>query len=723
MQGCNANFRYLNRDGVWPDFERRGLELRPDGSLGPYRLPLFSGDPDATVSTAFESPAGIAVDRDGSVFYSDPPNHRVIRIDGCFGQSAATPCLRPGDDTAYGLDTPRGLLIPPDRRALYVADSGNHRVQIFDLDNLALRGALGVAAISADPQPSSRRGRFDTPTALAADPRGNVYVVDSGNRRVEKFDPFGEIDAAFWDRIQAAGALEEAVDIAVGGPAEAVRVYVLDRSKKSVLAFDDQGNPEPLEIPIEIASPLGIAVVGDSLYVGDNSRRRLLCFRLQPHRAVLAGEAVGFDGTVTAAAPDGRGSLLVHAGGSHAPVALQLDAGFGSNGLAWGGPFSLDCPELRWRHVHASADVPERGGHLQFFWRTADDDTPPLVQPEGDDPFPASQWREVVPDLTDFFVGADSTRRFWIGMRFTSDGEAAASLSQLRAELDQDSYLRDLPAVYQQEAPCGDFLDRFLALFESFFQETERDIRAVPALFDPDAAPERALDWLASWLALELDDSWPEEVRRDAIEKAFERYGRAGTPSALRETIEREAGVRAVIDEPIVHAGWWALPGKRACGGSGQEPEWTQAGDSVLGWTTRLASSEAQGAVLGTSATLDGSHLISTDEYAAPLFEELAHQFRVLVYPADVYCADKLELVRAIIDREKPAHTAYVLCVAQPRFRIGFQARLGIDTIVAARPSASRLGETGAAGGALALGGTPHGRLGESSRVGVSTRL
>jgi hypothetical protein len=54
--------------------------------------------------------------------------------------------------------------------------------------------------------------------------------------------------------------------------------------------------------------------------------------------------------------------------------------------------------------------------------------------------------------------------------------------------------------------------------------------------------------------------------------------------------------------------------------------------------------------------------------------------------------------------------------------RIGFQALLGIDTVVAGPAEPSRLGDPPPSGG-LVLGGDPPGRMGVGSRVGQTTRL
>jgi hypothetical protein len=92
----------------------------------------------------------------------------------------------------------------------------------------------------------------------------------------------------------------------------------------------------------------------------------------------------------------------------------------------------------------------------------------------------------------------------------------------------------------------------------------------------------------------------------------------------------------------------------------------------------------------------------------------------VLVYAADVRCAATLAAVRAVIEREKPAHTMSHLCVIEAgALQVGFQSRLGIDTVLGGelRPTAA-----GVAAGPIVLAGQPAGRLGDA-RVGSTTWL
>jgi hypothetical protein len=233
-------------------------------------------------------------------------------------------------------------------------------------------------------------------------------------------------------------------------------------------------------------------------------------------------------------------------------------------------------------------------------------------------------------------------------------------------------------------------------------------ITGLPRLFDAEAAPARWLGWLAGWLGAEAPEGWDEDRRRELIATAFARAGRRGTAAGVREALRADAGLNAVVEEPIVQTSWWALPDDDA--------EDAEAALSVLGRGTVLAAAEPSGAVLGSSAVLDGSVLAPRERYAEALFSDVAHQFSVRLYRGPAYSEDAVAAARAVIDAERPAHTSYHLCVVEARMRVGVQARVGVDAIVAEPgdhppPDAAREG-------GLLLGGEPAGRLGRTTHLG-----
>jgi phage tail-like protein len=315
-----------------------------------------------------------------------------------------------------------------------------------------------------------------------------------------------------------------------------------------------------------------------------------------------------------------------------------------------------------------------------------------------------------------------------VGVSFFTNGLASPALSQLRVEFDYPTYDRYLPAIYRNDAGCTEFLRRLLSLYASFNEEIEGKIAAIPALFDPKASPTNFLAWLAGCLGLDLDNNWDEQKQRRIIAQFFALSGRRGTAAGLRESLRLFAGVDAHIDEPILHAAWWSLPSASGsccstCAAQAGSGSWQSTGDSILGWTTMLAPAQPQGAVVGASADLDQSHLIADDNFGAPLFTDVAYRFTVSVYRGQIMCANSLARVQGVLDAEKPAHTLYELCIIEPRFRVGFQARVGVDTVVAGPARSLALGSHQMLAEESVLAGAPVSRLGVESRVGVNARL
>lgn len=700
-----TNFRYLNADGLWPGFRLNGVERRHDGSLTLATLPRLSGGSSAIAQlTEPSAPAGVAVAPDGTVYFSDPQRHRVVLIDGCDGSLRALPCLGVERDPAAVPTVPRGLHICATRRALVVADSANHDLRLFSLDSLQLVdvfGGLGTAP-----------GRFDSPTALAGDSKGNIYVVDAGNRRVQKLDLWGNAVSTFWDRIASRCAAFRPVDVAVSEDENGVRVFVVDADNERIRVFDGDGNPLPSVGIRGIERALGICVAADAIYLGDNQRRRLLRLSASGQRI---GESVGYDGPVAAIATDRTGGLWVHPGDG-VPPRLEQHGAHVESGVLWGGPFSVASAKVAWHRLSTLGNALPSGAHFRFFVHATDSDSaPPVPAVSTPAAFDAS-WKALAPDVDDVLLGMEA-RYLWIGAQLSGDGSASPLIEQLRVSFDQETYTQHLPAIYQNASltptrPAdARSLERFLALFESFFADVEDEVVAVERLFDAEGAPPEWLDWLAGWLAVDLEEDWPEAKKRSVLAAAFASYGWRGTARGLRQAVRVYAGVDAHVEEPLLQTAWWSLP--PAAGEMGLGPE-----ESILGFTTRLVSAEPQGAVLDTSAVLDGSHLISHEQYGAPLFEEVAHQFSVEVYEVQVD-AEVLDRVRRVVEHEKPAHTTYHLCVIRPRMRIGVQARLGVDSVVGKREATpSRLGEDGA----LVLGGRPPGRLGHA-HLGTTANL
>jgi phage tail-like protein len=132
------------------------------------------------------------------------------------------------------------------------------------------------------------------------------------------------------------------------------------------------------------------------------------------------------------------------------------------------------------------------------------------------------------------------------------------------------------------------------------------------------------------------------------------------------------------------------------------------------------ASSLIGQAVVGQSGPLAGS------DFGAPLFNDTAHLFTVSLPAARLPGSAKRRKLKDVIEQEKPAHTDFHLCFVDAQMRVGFQARIGVDCIIAGPPPPMNL--TGVVLGLDSYLGTEEsdgqgGRVGKYSRIGQDTIL
>jgi sugar lactone lactonase YvrE len=196
----------------------------------------------------------------------------VLPADAVLGQSGA------GEGQ---LTLPRSLARAPDG-TLYVADTGNHRIQHLAADGTVLDTWGSFANLDQGEAPG---GTLNEPWGIAVAPDGTVYVADTWNNRVQHFSADGrflgmwgtfgqaETPTTFW------GPRDVAVD-ASG------RVYVADTGNKRVGVFDEAGNslgeigePGGGPLPGQLDEPVGVALGADGLvYVADTWNSRIQVF-------------------------------------------------------------------------------------------------------------------------------------------------------------------------------------------------------------------------------------------------------------------------------------------------------------------------------------------------------------------------------------------------------------------------------------------------------------
>jgi len=235
------------------------------------------------------------------------------------------------------------------------------------------------------------------------------------------------------------------------------------------------------------------------------------------------------------------------------------------------------------------------------------------------------------------------------------------------------SYLQHLPEIFRAR-PAPDvepFLGRFLKIFEALLSGRDdaappgeskvvglEDILArFPDNLDPALTPvvpspagvrldSPLLSYLASWVALVLDQNWDLAKRRQWVKRIVSLYQRRGTRAALDEYLAMFVGDQAKVDEP--------------------------PGGFILGKVNNVKQSSTVG--------------VDTFIAGAP-----AYYFRVRINygfgsdPFDIATWRNIRQgTRAIIDLEKPAHTYYTLDARTPGIIVARKghATVGRETLI-----------------------------------------
>ena len=110
-------------------------------------------------------------------------------------------------------------------------------------------------------------------------------------------------------------------------------------------------------------------------------------------------------------------------------------------------------------------------------------------------------------------------------------------------------YLRFLPELYSYD----DFVNRFLMMFESFWKPINQQISLGENYYDPYLTPDVFLNWLGTWVGMEVDETFPRDRVRDLIKNAIPFYHSRGTAESLRFFLEMYSGGKVEIKERKAH--------------------------------------------------------------------------------------------------------------------------------------------------------------------------
>jgi phage tail-like protein len=143
-------------------------------------------------------------------------------------------------------------------------------------------------------------------------------------------------------------------------------------------------------------------------------------------------------------------------------------------------------------------------------------------------------------------------------------GEARPRLRNLTICFPKETWLRFLPGVYQKDKESRDFLERYLGIFQSVYEELEDAIRRDASWMDPEAAEPEFLRWLAQWLDMGNIPMWTPKKLKKLVKNAMRLFDLRGTRRGLLELVELYTGEKPLIVEEWQTREMKALPEKKA---------------------------------------------------------------------------------------------------------------------------------------------------------------
>ncbi len=672
------SFWLLNRQLGWRLSDQAGnaageaavirLGAAPDG-------PLALNSPDGSLG-GLVLPHGMAIDDIGIVYLLgtsqpwlkrfDPVTRQFVRVSGLGGDG--------GDARRFQL--PAEIAIAGSR--LYIADRTNRRVAELELGDLALRhvwqrpwdpsdvAARGTCAYILDSSQGRvyrhsagedrlrlvipRRDPLKNWTRIALGRDGRIYLLDSTSRHLDIFDAAGNPAGSASDNSAVSGdfdpppirldsrqrfclpeSLARLCDRRAPAQPPEIEQPLSGCSAKSGLVFYRDGEPATVE-PAEAPGPAPYQT-SEAWYSEPLDSR---IYRCQWHRIELEFDALP---------PGTRAIVSTFANAQNPPAADVTDP---TNDYLWETRYTIAGP--------------------------------PLKKPG------ASTARNA-----ELLVQSHEGQYLWLRLQLAGDGFSSPAVSAVRIHFPRESYLRFLPAVYQADDESRWFLERLLSIVQTRWDQLESLIEDIAAYFDPKAVPPKAfLAYLARWLALPLEGTWTEEQKRRLLVAAPVFYRRRGTIESLkaylRTYLQNLSGATdaqmQLVDYPQLlesfrERRYFMLSSGNSAAVGGAAPLWGP------GVTERCQ--------LDVFSAVGEVRMVSTGDPEHDVFQRFAHRFRVFLPAAWVRSAEDERKIRRALDTEKPAHTEYDLCLVEPRFRVGVQSTVGIDTVIGARPVA-RLG-------------------------------
>nr|WP_229223491.1 gluconolaconase [Duganella sp. sic0402] len=224
--------------------------------------------------TRFADPFGVVLDQQGNLYVSDGGDNNIIRKIDMNGISSTlaggTEGYAEGAGTAAAFNTPSGMAVDAAGN-LYVADTGNNAIRKVTPQGVV--STLAGDGLAGDKDGKGAAAQFNGPVGVAVDGAGVVYVADTYNDRIRRIAPDGTVTtiaggkrAGMADGAAAQALFDTPSGIAVSAGGE---LFVADTANHAIRKLGKDGNVSTIAVARDddrdslLRSPVGIALTGD----------------------------------------------------------------------------------------------------------------------------------------------------------------------------------------------------------------------------------------------------------------------------------------------------------------------------------------------------------------------------------------------------------------------------------------------------------------------------
>lgn len=282
-------------------------------------------------------------------------------------------------------------------------------------------------------------------------------------------------------------------------------------------------------------------------------------------------------------------------------------------------------------------------------------------------------WSEPLRDPEDALLLHAKGRYLWLYIELVGSERHAPVIRTLEVHFPRQSFLEYLPSIYQRDESTKDFLERYLSLFQSALDQTDRRIAEAARTFDTDSASGPSLSWLLGWLGIEAKDFWTEAQLHELLRKAPLLYSLRGTKRAMEELIAIYTG-----EKPIILEYEQVKPLK-------------------------------ENAELG--------------EVAERLYAAEPHVFNVLVKAEHADTEKKRITLQQLIDSFKPTFATCKLIVLQPWVYMDLHSYLGVNTVLSEPTLLTLDGRSSMPHHTITIDVEQDNRMDQHTRLGIDSRL